>query len=199
MISAKNMGRYYFDRKATVEECKSMSISFLKKHGYLKNSWKNGSLHWSINGESTGSISLSVDNDNHFVRVCYSFTNETDEAKKHRDYKIQITKTACHFGGFRYWFFCPFCYKRVGVLYLLGKNDFACRHCLNLSYASNNDSSQFRPYKRYLDADKLTEELYDLRVKKYNGKPTRKYKKLCERIERKERKCLSWDHFEMMY
>ena len=28
------MGRYYWDKKDTVEDCKSVSISFLKKHGY---------------------------------------------------------------------------------------------------------------------------------------------------------------------
>jgi hypothetical protein len=29
------MGRYYFDAKTTVEDCRSVSIAFLKKHGYL--------------------------------------------------------------------------------------------------------------------------------------------------------------------
>jgi len=30
---------------------------------------------------------------------------------------IQLEQTACHLGGFRQWFLCSDCNKRVGVLY----------------------------------------------------------------------------------
>lgn len=48
---------------------------------------------------------------------------------------IQLTTSNTGFGGVRFWFICPQCSRRVGVLYnhpisqILG-----CRVCLNLEY-----------------------------------------------------------------
>ncbi len=43
------------------DEVKTVSISFLTKHAYLKpNQLKAGSIHWSRCGEKTGSISIRV-------------------------------------------------------------------------------------------------------------------------------------------
>ena len=43
------------------DEVKTVSITFLTKHGYLKpNQLKAGSVHWSRNGESICSISIRV-------------------------------------------------------------------------------------------------------------------------------------------
>lgn len=48
---------------------------------------------------------------------------------------IGITYTRCNFGGLRFWFVCPQCNNRVGVLY---KNPISeailCRKCHGLSY-----------------------------------------------------------------
>ncbi len=51
------------------------------------------------------------------------------------DQELQITSTPCHFGGQRYWFQCPVCGNRVGVMYKHAFNPVvACRKCLNLDY-----------------------------------------------------------------
>jgi len=51
------------------------------------------------------------------------------------NHDIEITHTACNFGGQRFWFVCPQCHRRVGVLY---KNPISeailCRKCHGLSY-----------------------------------------------------------------
>ena len=41
-------------------------------------------------------------------------------------------------GGIRYWFTCPACGERCGVLFRspLNENFIACRKCLNLTYKS---------------------------------------------------------------
>ena len=49
-------------------------------------------------------------------------------------YKIRLDKTPCHYGNYRYWFNCPNCNKRVGVLYCAGA--FVCRHCIGANYAT---------------------------------------------------------------
>jgi hypothetical protein len=53
---------------------------------------------------------------------------------KHYSYTIHLTTTAAHYGGFRYWFKCPSCSKRVAVLYCAGT--YACRECIGACYGS---------------------------------------------------------------
>ena len=46
---------------------------------------------------------------------------------------IVLTRTSCHFGGYREWFHCPLCRERVKILYSKGRR-FACRKCYDLTY-----------------------------------------------------------------
>ncbi len=145
------MGRYYFDKKDTVEDCKSVSMSFLRKHGYFDEpccmsggiSWKNSC------GEETSSIGIVVstlDGDN-YVRFRYTSTKRDTGEKTEYDYKVQLTTTPCNFGGVRYWFICPlskngvYCGRRVAKIYSgSGANYYGCRHCYNLAYESRNET-----------------------------------------------------------
>lgn len=47
---------------------------------------------------------------------------------------INFAKTACTFGGFRYWFLCPDCDRRCASLYKKKKH-FTCRICHRFKYA----------------------------------------------------------------
>jgi len=54
------MGRYYWNKKDTVEDCRSVSISFLRKHYYFCG-WRSGWIVWkNCYGEETSSISVAV-------------------------------------------------------------------------------------------------------------------------------------------
>ena len=46
---------------------------------------------------------------------------------------INFAKTACTFGGFRFWFVCPDCNRRCASLYKR-KNHFTCRVCHRFKY-----------------------------------------------------------------
>lgn len=59
---------------------------------------------------------------------------------------IKISKTPCHYGGYRYWFICSRCQRRVGALYRQG--NFKCRHCLGVNYQSQLQQPQDRLFKR---------------------------------------------------
>ena len=56
-------------------------------------------------------------------------------------FNIDLNRSKTGFGGTRYWFSCPICHKRSGVLYkhpvsrILG-----CRECLNLDYKKHKYS-----------------------------------------------------------
>ena len=62
------------------------------------------------------------------IRLDYSFRG------KSYAYDVGITTSSCHYGNYRYWFNCPNCNKRVGVLYCAGL--YVCRHCIGANYAS---------------------------------------------------------------
>ena len=49
------------------------------------------------------------------------------------EYAIPVEKQSCPFGGFRYFFHCPQCNKRVRMLYCVDGR-FLCRQCHNLGY-----------------------------------------------------------------
>lgn len=60
------------------------------------------------------------------IRLDYSFKG------KSYGYDVGITTSSCHYGNYRYWFNCPNCNKRVGVLYCAGL--YVCRHCIGANY-----------------------------------------------------------------
>lgn len=62
------------------------------------------------------------------LRMNYSYRGES------YSYSINLSKTACHYGGYRHWFNCPSCTKRMGVLYCAGT--YVCRHCIGANYGS---------------------------------------------------------------
>ena len=186
------MGRYYFDKKDTVEDCRSVSISFLKKHDYLsENSCRSGGISWkNCYGEETSSIGIVVSTfeSEKYVRFYYTVTSRSSGEKTEYDYKVQLTTTPCNFGGVRYWFICPlskrgvYCGRRVGKLYKApGADYFGCRHCHNLSYESRNEPRFARPGGMFypLRLDLQIEKLYDtIKRWSYKGKPTKKVRKL---------------------
>ena len=62
------------------------------------------------------------------IRLDYSFRG------KSYGYDVGITTSSCHYGNYRYWFICPHCGKRVGVLYCAGL--YVCRQCIGANYAT---------------------------------------------------------------
>ncbi|HUU19733.1 MAG TPA: hypothetical protein VMW72_21460 [Sedimentisphaerales bacterium] len=186
------MSRYYYDKKDTVEDCRSVSISFLRKHGYLSEPCSmSGSIVWkNYYGEETSSIGIVVStlDDNNYIRFQYTTTDRNTGEKTEYDYKVQLTTTPCNFGGVRYWFICPlsrngvYCGRRVAKLYKApGGGYFGCRHCYNLSYESRNEPclARYGGIGYPIKAERLYEELYK-KTKRwtYKGKPTKKARKL---------------------
>lgn len=95
---------------------------------------------------------------------------------------VYLTTTHCNYGGIRWWFNCPFCFKRVGKLFLFGEN-YACRHCHNLTYKSRmrNPRSSLHPmFNRYKRNEKARELMVGIRTTSYDGRPTKRYLKFLE-------------------
>ena len=137
------MGCYHWDKKTTVEGCKSISTTFLKQHDYFCGvRW--GSMKWTRGGEETGSVGfvVSVQDWTGEIRFQYTQTQRQSGEKESLDYPVRLTATPCRYGGKRWWFICPLikngytCNRRVLKLYLGGGKYFGCRNCYNLTYES---------------------------------------------------------------
>jgi hypothetical protein len=99
-------------------------------------------------------------------------------------YSIELVSTPCFFGGKRYWFKCPSCKKRVGVLYKRFKY-FSCRTCSHLVYQSQQrtHTGSMGVFEKcfFTDWDEMEEKI---RVKHWRGKTTRRYQRLLNRMHR---------------
>lgn len=142
---------FRWDAKSTTESQKRIDIRWLKKYGYLR-AGNVGSLSWSRGDEQTGSIAYKMEED----RMILNYRHRPNGGEwEPVEQKISLDRTPCNYGGYRKWFRCPRCYKRVAILYGAGKY-FLCRHCYNLTY----DSCNTHPIQRIFDkANKLRKKL----------------------------------------
>ena len=139
------MGRDSYSNRWTVEDCKTITTKFLNKNNYFTGGVKRGEITWSLNGKNTGSISIIVSmvKGDEYIRFQYMQTDRKKTAETTKlDYMARLSSTPCYFGGRRWWFICPLdaCHRRVGSLHLGRGKYFGCRHCLNLTYTSSQES-----------------------------------------------------------
>ncbi|MDD4519284.1 MAG: hypothetical protein PHI50_00145 [Alphaproteobacteria bacterium] len=123
--------RYY--KKSTTDDYLDLSIFKLKEYGYLDCVYKSGGIAWTRGGRETGSISVTSNFIDGKKYIELSYTHKKTEDLK---YKVYLDKTYPNYGGVRYWFICPNCGRRVGVIY--GGRIFICRKCRDLAYPTQN-------------------------------------------------------------
>jgi hypothetical protein len=167
------------------DECKSISTSFLKKHGFLEEGLiKTGSMTWSRNGNKTGSIGFTVNtfSDSPYIQLNYTYGEESVS------YLVKLVSVPSNLGkGFIIYFLCPLTNKRCRKLYLIsGKflHRKAFRGCFyekqTYSHRNRNLSMTF---EKFFGSDKAYELLYSKYFKThYAGKPTKRYLKLMKMI-----------------
>ena len=135
-MGGRGSGSFYRGfSKTTTESQHRIDIRWLKKQGFLVPG-SFASLSWSRNGKSTGSIGCKVTEDVMILNYRHkpSRGGEWEDVEQ----RISFDKTPCNYGGYRTWFLCPRCFKRVAILYGAGKY-FLCRHCHDLTYASQQE------------------------------------------------------------
>jgi hypothetical protein len=182
--------------KQEAEWSNRLSIFFLKKHGYLPagGGWRSGGIKWTYgmsgNESSVGFTVITNRDEGDNIRLQYTHTSRETDEKESMDFRVPLATTACNYGGKRYWFVCPltkngkYCGRRVGVLYCIGKW-FGCRHCGEIAYAKQMEGGKFRWNGVSIpDIEKAEKE-----VKRcyYNGKPTRKYRRVMRLSEKLDR------------
>lgn len=123
-----------WDSKETTESQRRVDIRYLRREGYLE-CGSSGELAWKYRGEHSGSICFEVKAG--LMILTYRYSHNGDEWDS-IEQCISLDRTPCNFGGYRIWFRCPRCAKRIEILYGAGKY-FYCRHCYCLNYASQHE------------------------------------------------------------
>jgi hypothetical protein len=171
------------------DDLKTVSISFLTKHRYLKpNQWQSGTVTWSRNGNKTGSISIRVSTqpESPYLELDY----KCNEAPI--NYRVQLISVPSNLGKGVVWYFvCPHTGKRCRKLYLADTYFYhrsAFRGCM---YEKQTQSKKYRGLDKtlgvYFRTDQLFEQLNKKHFKKqYAGKPTKKYLNLTQQLQRAE-------------
>jgi len=146
------MGGYYsgrwhwYTRKTTVEECHKISVSDFATET-LARRFEAGLPVWY--GESGPSrtaaliarsvIKAAVERAGRTYNPAPPDTWQTGQA-------FAITRTACTYGGWRYWLLCPDCGRRCGKLYKPRagyRDEYLCRDCHDLVYSSAQDARKY--------------------------------------------------------
>ncbi|KKL26700.1 hypothetical protein LCGC14_2392660 [marine sediment metagenome] len=137
-------------KKSTVETCFILSISNLKKWGWLPQGGRvqaGGHLNWAKDETRIVLTGVRIDTSVGEAGVVY-LDNIFPPTGVKQTQTVKLISTPCNYGGVQYWFVCPcwrggvegkYCGRKVSKLYLpLTAYEFGCRHCYNLSYASRN-------------------------------------------------------------
>lgn len=179
------MGRYS-SIPDLFDECHTIDLSSLKSWGYLKpRQTLNGTIRWSRNGFQTGYIDIGVNtlSENYHLTLSYNYRN------KPVLYRVNLVSVPSNLGkGKVYYFLCPLTGKRCRKLFRMGAK-FLHREAHPFAmYETQTYSPKNRHLVRQLDkklcSEKAFEQMHSKHFKThYAGKPTKRYKKLLQKIE----------------
>jgi hypothetical protein len=170
-------------------EALQIDISKLKGWGYLDpEQIKSGTLNWSRNGNPTGSISIQVNthSEQPYIELDYKYRDEP------RNYKVRLVSIPSNLGkGLIWYFLCPQTKKRCRKLYSIGGYFLHREAFKGCMYETQTQSKKYRQLDKILGAyfkiDNLYSELYKKNFKKtYAGKPTKRYLRIMEQIQKAE-------------
>lgn len=131
------------------ECCTSLDIREVKRRGLLSVG-RSFNWSWSRNDEFCVSITIRIEPDLAII----SFRSQTPGTAQWKQFeqRVPIIWTNCYFVR-RPWFRCSaqsggrYCGRRVAILYDAG-DLFACRHCCDLTYASQLENPLHRGISR---------------------------------------------------
>ncbi len=166
---------------ALCEDYLSISIYRLRAIGFLKGD-RHAELLWNDGEAGKVNILIRINHERPFFRLDYKHRKYGGEWKDAQN-QVQLEKTSCNFGGFRWWMRCPLCKKRCARIYF-ERGYVACRKCLGLFYKSQMIPKRSRIYKKLADIAFI--EPPEVRTKFWKGEPTKRMRKFIRFIDREE-------------
>ena len=144
--------RWHWGAKDTTDDYRSIDVRRWKKDGLLT---PNQTFNWAWSRHSEVLATISVCTKDDGVILTYRHRSGGEDWED-QSYPVYLDWTSCHIGGQRPWFLCPAsdCGRRVAILY--SGRIFACRHCCQLAYPSQRETSDSRATRR---ADRIRDKL----------------------------------------
>lgn len=170
----------------TTENMICLDIKKFKEWNLLKYGLcKKGIITWSVNDEVTSRLAYTIDfcELNPYIELYYKANG------KSFNYRIYFDCIKSNLGkGIVWYFLCPHSGKKSRKLFLYSGR-FINRNCTHAIYDTQTKSKSYRRMEQtfgaYFDVDNYYEEIHSKHFKKfYNGKPTKRYKRLLELIEK---------------
>ena len=161
------------------DEAKTLSITSLKKWGYLEASQiKTGTVTWSRGERKTGSIGIAV----YAVGKEWYINLQYTSNGKNIDYKVNLVSIPSNLGIGKVWYFlCLKTGKQCRKLYLIDTlflHRDAHAGCYSIQTYSKNMRGLFKKWNQ----ETAIEAIYEKHFKKfYNGKPTKRYRRLLDK------------------
>jgi len=144
--------RWHYGAKDTTEDSQPLDIRRLQRAGVLVPGRCFG-WEWTINDRPVASIQVRVESDR--VTLVYRHRRRGDSEWQAVEQPVRMARTPCHYGGTRPWWLCPWCGRRVAVLYSAGTH-FSCRRCCRLAYSCQREAADDRAARR---ADRVRRRL----------------------------------------
>lgn len=173
----------------SIESCKTVSITKLKEWGYLNNGIHSGVISWSSAGEVHSKIGIKCTILEHRKFITLDYTQNGESIK----YNVHIVSIPSNLGkGDVLYFVCPNTGKHCRKLYHNSKYFLHREAFRYLYYEKQIESKKTRELRSIFDKVFLSDEVYEEQYKKYfkthyNGKPTKRYKKLMNKINLADR------------
>lgn len=144
----------WYSPKPLVEHTCSLSITALRQHVQIGAEGRyTGALSWRPSGAS---ISFSLAGQQ--LTLTYRMRRGNGDAWHDRSDGIMLQSTRPQYGGRRWWFTCPICERRAGVVYLDSRRGrFSCRLCAGLAYRSQQEHD--KTLDRYARMPWLAEDM----------------------------------------
>lgn len=133
-----------YGQKRNLEQQLRIDIRYLRKNRMLEPG--SYTLAWSYGDEETSARASLIVHQHKMIVAC-SWADDSTGTQKKMDRLINLSETVCRYGGSRKWFICPQCGNRMAVLVLLPPS-IGCRHCRDLSYASQSENASYRALRR---------------------------------------------------
>lgn len=193
------MGRYS-NCPTTVEDRLTFRLKSLTENNntYLTSyGTRSGVTRWSRNGEEYAKINIEVTHNENQTYIIFDYKCNGEPKR----YKINLVSKVSNLGKGYIWFFiCPSTGKQCRKLYL-ESGYFLHRSALQSGmYASQIKSKKTREFDNLFgscyDTEKYHVELYSKHFKThYNGRLTKRYLKLQQKIDEAENKTISEHDF----
>lgn len=165
-----------WNTRTTVEDCIALDVRDLARRGLLTAGSAFG-WEWSLGGKPNGNIQIQVQPG--AVLLNYKTRPYGAQEWTPRQLLVSLDRTACTYGGYRHWFRCPYCSRRVAKLHSNG-GLFACRHCHRLPYASQAETPRDRAARRMWKFRRKLETDSGVYWRKPKGMHSRTFRRLIE-------------------